>query len=258
VVEERAVSLLEEVVDWFADGDSWSGRRGIIHRLYEHVQMAGVATVAACVLALPGAVWLGHKRRFGTVAVNLANVGRAIPSFALLVIGIGAFGLLEYPVMGSFTAFLALVALAVPPLVTNAYVAVAEVPDELRDAAKGMGMSELDVLRRVELPVAAPLLMAGVRTAAVQVVATATIAAFVGAGGLGRFILDGNAVRDEAQIFAGALLVALLSLATEGGLALVQSLVTPRGLRYSEVPTGADAAAIAATADPPLHQRGTQ
>jgi osmoprotectant transport system permease protein len=252
------VSLIEEVVDWFADGDSWTGRRGVAHRLFEHVQMAGVATLAACVLALPGAVWLGHKRRFGTIAVNVSNVGRAIPSFALLVIGTKELGLVEYPIMGSFTTFIALIALAIPPLVTNAYVAVAEVPDDLRDAARGMGMSELDVLRRVELPVASPLLMAGVRTAAVQVVATATIAAFVGAGGLGRFIVDGYAVRDNVQIFAGALLVALLSLATEGGLALVQSLVTPRGLRYSEVPTGAGAAALAATADPPLQQRGTQ
>src|SRR3546814_1507132 len=133
---------------------------------------------------------------------------------------------------------LALVALAVPPLVTNSYVAVAQVPDDLRDAARGMGMTDVDVLRRVELPVAAPLLMAGVRTAAVQVVATATIAAFVGADGLGRFIIDGRAVNDQAEIFAGALLVALLSLLTDGGLAVVQSLITPRGLRDAGVPTG--------------------
>jgi osmoprotectant transport system permease protein len=225
--------------------------------LFEHVQMAGVATLAACVLALPVAVWLGHKRRFGTVAVNISNVGRAIPSFAILVIGTEELGLLEYPFMGSFTTFIALVALAIPPLVTNAYVAVAEVPDELRDAAQGMGMSEVEVLRRVELPVATPLVMAGVRTAAVQVVATATIAAFVGAGGLGRFIIDGYATGNQAQIFAGALLVALLSLATEGGLALVQSLVTPEGLRYAEVPTGAEAAARAAAPGATSDQRGT-
>lgn len=251
------MSLLEEVVDWFADDANWSGRRGVLRQLSEHVRMAGVATIAACLLALPVAIWLGHKRRFGTIAVNVSNIGRAIPSFAILVIGTEQFGLLEYPVIGSFTTFLALLALAVPPLVTNAYVAVAEVPDDLRDAARGMGMSELDVLRRVELPVATPLLMAGVRTAAVQVVATATIAAFVGAGGLGRFIIDGRAVNDQAQIFAGALLVALLSLATEGGLALVQSLVTPWGLRYAEVPTGAEAAAIAAAPDPTSDGRGT-
>lgn len=251
------MSLLQEVLDWFGDGDNWSGNRGVPHQLFEHVRMAGVATLAACVLALPVAVWLGHKRRFGTVAVNVSNVGRAIPSFAILVIATQEFGLLEYPIMGSFTTFLALLALAIPPLVTNAYVAVAEVPDDLRDAAQGMGMSQLEVLRRVELPVAAPLLMAGVRTAAVQVVATTTIAAFVGADGLGRFIIDGRAINDPAEIFAGALLVALLSLATEGGLALVQSLVTPRGLRYAEVPTGAEAAARAAAPLPSPDQRGT-
>jgi osmoprotectant transport system permease protein len=251
------MGFLGEVIDWFSDEGNWSGSRGVLHHLVEHIRMAGVATIAACLLALPLAVWLGHKRRFGTVAVNVSNVGRAIPSFAILVIGTEQFGLLEYPVLGSFTTFLALLALAIPPLVTNAYVAVAEVPDDLRDAAKGMGMSDVDVLRRVELPVAAPLLMAGVRTAAVQVVATATIAAFVGADGLGRFIIDGRAVNDQAEIFAGALLVALLSLATEGGLALVQSLVTPRGLRYADVPTGAEAAAIAAVPHPTPDGRGT-
>lgn len=245
------MGLLADVVEWFTDPSHWEGRRGILHQLAEHTRMSAVATVAACLLALPPAVWLGHRRRFGTVAVNVSNVGRAIPSFAILVIGTQRFGLLEYPVIGSFTTFLALVALAVPPLVTNGYVAVAEVPDDLRDAARGMGMSEVEVLRKVELPVAAPLLMAGVRTAAVQVVATATIAAFVGAGGLGRFIIDGRSVNDQAQVFAGALLVALLSLLTEGGLALVQSVVTPRGLREADVPTGAEAVAIAATAEPP-------
>jgi osmoprotectant transport system permease protein len=254
---EGAVNLVHEVVDWFTDADNWSGRRGVLHQLTEHVRMAGVATLAACLLALPIAVWLGHKRRFGTVAVNVSNVGRAIPSFAILVIGTQQFGLLEYPIIGSFTTFLALIALAVPPLVTNAYVAVAEVPDDLRDAARGMGMAEREILWRVELPVATPLLMAGVRTAAVQVVATATIAAFVGADGLGRFIIDGRAINDQAEIFAGALLVALLSLATEGGLALVQSLVTPRGLRYAEVPTGAEVAARAAAPQPTEDGRGT-
>lgn len=240
------MSLVGEVIDWFADPASWQGRRGIIHQLFEHVRMSGVAILAACALALPPALWLGHKRRFGAVAMNVSNVGRAIPSFAILVLGTELLGLLEYPVVGSVTAFIALVALAVPPLVTNAYVAVAEVDDDLRDAGAGMGMTDLQVLRRVELPVAAPLVMAGVRTAAVQVVATATIAAFVGADGLGRFIIDGRAVNDQVRIFAGALLVAGLSLLTEGGLALLQSVVTPRGLRAGGVVTGADGAAITA------------
>lgn len=244
------MSLLEEVVDWFADADSWTGGRGVIHQLYEHVRMSGSATVAACLLTLPVAVWLGHRRRFGAVAVNVSNVGRAIPSVALLVLGNQAFGLREYPVIGSFTTFLALVALAIPPIMTNAYVAVAEVPDDVRDAARGMGMSGLEVLRRVELPLAVPLLLAGVRTAAVQVVATATIAAFVGADGLGRFIIDGYATRDYAEVFAGAILVGLLSLLTEVGLALLQSAVTPRGLREADVPTGGDMA-FAVAADTP-------
>jgi len=251
------MSFVHEVLKWFGDAGNWTGRRGVIHQLFEHVRMSGVAIVAASVLALPPAIWLGHRRRFGTVAVNVSNIGRALPSFAILVIGTQQLGLLEYPVLGSFTTFIALVALAVPPLVTNAYVAVAEVPDDIRDAARGMGMSELEMVRRVELPVAAPLLMAGVRTATVQVVATATIAAFVGADGLGRFIIDGRAVNDQAEIFAGALLVALLSLLTEGGLALVQSLVTPRGLRYADVPTGAEAAAFAVAAAPTPDGRGT-
>lgn len=251
------MSFLHEVMQWFGDGGNWTGRRGVVHHLFEHVRMSAVAMAAASVLAFPPAIWLGHRRRFGTAAVNVSNIGRALPSFAILVIGTQQLGLLEYPILGSFTTFVALVALAVPPLVTNAYVAVAEVPDDLRDAARGMGMSELDIVRRVELPVAAPLLMGGLRTASVQVVATATIAAFVGADGLGRFIIDGRAVNDQAEIFAGALLVAVLSLVTEGGLALVQSLVTPRGLRYADVPTGAEAAALAVAAAPTPDGRGT-
>lgn len=251
------MDLLRDVLEWFADGDNWSGRRGIWTQLREHVRMSGVATLAACLIALPPAVWFGHRRRFGSLAINVSNVGRAIPSFAILVLANKEFGLLEYPLIGSFTTFLALVALAVPPLVTNGYVAVAEVPDDLRDSARGMGMADLEVLRRVELPVAAPLLMAGVRTAAVQVVATATIAAFVGAPGLGRFIIDGYAVGNRTMIFAGALLVAALSLVTEAVLAVVQALVTPTGLRGAELPTGAEAAASAAVTEPAPDGRGT-
>jgi osmoprotectant transport system permease protein len=244
----RPVNFLHDVVTWFNDPSHWRGEHGIPNRLVEHIQYSVCAIVASIILAVPIAVWLGHRRRFGTAAVNVSNVGRAIPSFAILVLGAQAFGLLELPVMGSFTTFIALVCLAVPPLMTNSYVAVAEVPDEVRDAARGMGMSESGILRRVELPMAVPLLMAGVRTASVQVVATATIAAFVGAGGLGRFIIDGRAIFDNTEIFAGALLVALLSLITEVTLGLTQRMLTPRGLR-AEVVT-ARAAAVAATPIP--------
>ncbi|CAN5176557.1 ABC transporter permease [soil metagenome] len=228
------MDFLHDVFVWFNDPQNWEGRRGILHQLYEHVRLSGVAIIAAMALALPVAVWLGHKRRFGTVAMNVSNIGRAIPSFAILVIGTQVFGLQRVPIIGSLTTFIALVALAVPPLVTNGYVAVAEVDSDIRDSARGMGMSDRQLLWRVELPLAVPLLMAGVRTAAVQVVATATIAAFVGADGLGRFIIDGNATRDEVEIFAGAFLVAVLSLATEGILAAIQVLLTPKGLRGAE------------------------
>jgi len=238
------MNFLRDIAHWFNDPAHWRGPGGIPHRLLEHTQYSVCAVVAAVVLAVPVAVWLGHRRQFGTVAVNVSNIGRAIPSFAILVLGAQQFGLLELPVIGSFTTFIALVALAVPPLVTNAYVAVAEVPDEVRDAARGVGMSEVQILRRIELPIALPLLMAGVRTAAVQVVATATIAAFVGAGGLGRYIIDGRAVFDNTEIFAGALLVALLSLVTEVVLGTAQRVLTPRGLR-AELVT-ARAAAVAA------------
>jgi osmoprotectant transport system permease protein len=229
------MGLLSDVVTWFNDPSHWRGERGIPNRVAEHAQYSVCAIVAAVLLAVPLAVWLGHKRRFGTVAVNVTNIGRAIPSFAILVIGTQIFGLYELPIIGSFTTFIALVALAVPPLVTISYVAVAEVDDEVRDAARGMGLSDSQVLRLAELPLATPLLMAGIRTASVQVVATATIAAFVGVGGLGRYIIDGRVLPNPAdrdvQIFAGALLVALLSLATELLLGLAQKWLTPRGLR---------------------------
>jgi osmoprotectant transport system permease protein len=246
--EGGALTVLGDVVSWLTDSANWSGPRGIWTRLVEHVQMSGWAVLAACLLALPLAVWLGHHRRLGSLAVNVSNVGRAIPSFAIIVIGTQLYGLKQWPLVGSMTTFVALVALAVPPLVTNAYVAVAEVPDDLRDAARGTGMSGRQALWRVELPVAVPLLAAGVRTAAVQVVATATIAAFVGAGGLGRFIIDGNAVRDDVRVVAGAVLVAALCLITDGVLAVAQSLLTPRGLRgHHQVATGEEAVAEAAT-----------
>jgi len=237
-----------EVVRWFNDPAHWRGDRGIPNRVFEHVQYSVCAIVAAVILAVPLAVWLGHRRQFGTIAMNVSNIGRAVPSFAILVLGTQLFGLLEYPVIGSFTTFIALVALAVPPLVTNAYVAVAEVPDELRDAARGMGMTEGEILRQVELPVAAPLLMAGVRTAATAVVATATIAAFTGAGGLGRFIIDGRATFVNEEIFAGAVLVAGLSLITELGLGGAQRWLTPRGLR-TEIAAGR-AAVVASPSTP--------
>jgi osmoprotectant transport system permease protein len=178
---------------------------------------------------------LGHLRKGGVVVVNLANVGRALPSLALLILAQSVFGI------GAKPAYVALVALALPPIVTNTFIGVRDVDADAREAAKGMGMRGTQVLLRVELPLAMPLVVAGVRTAAVNVVATATLAAVIAGGGLGRFIVDGLAQRDTPQAFAGALLVAILAVITESGLGLVQrrlaapSATVPDGPREEEL-----------------------
>lgn len=226
--------LLVQTFDALRDQASYRGTTGITARVVEHIRISVVPVVVAVLLAVPVSLWLGHKRRFGLLVINVSNVGRAVPSFAILVIGNELMGRQEQPVIGIVAVFLALVALAVPPIVTNTYVGVAEVPDDVRDAARGMGLSEGQILRRVEIPLAIPLIMTGIRTSAVQVVATATIAAQLGAGGLGRFIIDGFATRRSGgfvDVIVGALLVALLALATDLLLGGVQRLLTPRGLR---------------------------
>ena len=222
-----SVEFLSDVVGWFTTAANWQGNGGIVHRTVEHVAMSGAAMLAALALALPAGLLLGHTGRGALLAVNLSNIGRAVPSFALLVLGAQLFGI------GATPAFLALVALAVPPIVTNAYVGVREVDHDVVEAARGMGMGEGRILSRVEIPVAVPLVMAGVRTAGVQVVATATLAAVVGWGGLGRFIVDGLAQGDRVKLFSGAVLVALLSMLTELALAVLQRFLTPGGLRQT-------------------------
>ncbi len=221
------MSIFEEVLRWFLDPAHWDGTFGIPNRLWEHVQMSFLATLTAAVLALPVGVVLGHYGRFGNLAINVSNVGRALPSFGILVLAVPLFGI------GAAPAFIALVALAIPPIVTNSYVGMRDVDPELKEAARGLGMREHVALLRVEMPVALPVIMAGIRTAGVQVVATATLAAVVAWGGLGRFIVDGFAQRDDVQIFAGAILVAVLAMLAELALAGLQWLATPRPMRAS-------------------------
>jgi osmoprotectant transport system permease protein len=219
------VKFLGDAIQWFGTADNWRGTAGIPHRLYEHVVMSLAATLTAAVVALTVGILLGHLNRGGWLAINVSNVGRAIPSFAILVLAVQVFGI------GAKPAFLALVALAIPPMVTNSFVGVREVDADVRESARGMGMTGAQVLRRVELPMASPLIMTGIRTSAVQVVATATLAALVAWGGLGRYIIDGLNQRDYVQVFGGAVLVAALSVVTELVLAGVQRLVVPAGLR---------------------------
>lgn len=217
------MSFFADVVGWFTTAAHWRGENGIPHRLSEHLLLSVVCVLVAAAVALPIGVGLGHVGRGGAVAVNLANVGRAIPSFAILVLATEMVGI------GVRPAFVALVALALPPMVTNAYVGVRGVDPEVREAARGMGMTGAQVLGRVELPLSLPLVLAGVRTAAVQVVATATLAALVAWGGLGRYIVDGLAQRDFVQVFAGAVLVAAVATLTEVALAALERAVTPFG-----------------------------
>jgi osmoprotectant transport system permease protein len=245
------MGLLLDVIDWFRDLANWRGTSGIPNRMVEHITMSFSALLAAVVVALPIAVWLGHRRRFGALAINVSNVGRALPSFAILVVLSLMLGTEDRPFIGNVPTFVALFALAIPPIVTNAYVGMAEVPDEIRDSAKGMGLSDMQSLRRIELPMAVPLIMAGVRTSAVQVVATATLAAVIATGGLGRYIVDGFAVQDNVRVFAGAVLVALLAFLTEVSLSLLQSRITPAGVRPPRRLEQRAAAATATAVAPP-------
>ena len=218
------MELLGDVVRWLSAGEHWRGDDGIPHRLWEHVAMSGSTVLLACLIALPVALWLGHIGRGGVLAVNVSNAGRAIPSFAILVFAVQLFGI------GSKPAFVALLALAIPPILTNGYVAMREVDQDVREAARGMGMTGRQLLLRVEAPLAVPLVMAGIRTSAVNVVATATLAAFVGWGGLGRFIEDGRAQGDQAMLVSGAVLVAVLAMSTEVALGRLQKRVSPPGV----------------------------
>lgn len=224
------MSFLSEVFHWFLTPAHWQGTAGVPNRLWEHILMSAAATITAATLALPVGIGFGHFGRGGNLAINISNVGRAVPSFAILVLALQLLGI------GARPAFVALVALAIPPIVTNSYVGLREVDPDVREAARGMGMRDRELLLRVELPIALPLIMAGIRTAAVQVVATATLAALVAWGGLGRYIIDGFAQQDYVQLFAGALLVALLSIAVELGLAGLQRLTMPAGLKALEAP----------------------
>jgi osmoprotectant transport system permease protein len=228
-------SFLGDLVDFFGNGDNWQGDEGIPTLLREHLQLTAVSVLAAIVVAVPIGMLLGHLRRGGAVAINVANVGRALPALALLIVGVQVVGIgdpggLLAPVL-SYPAFIAMVVLALPPILANTYVGVAGVDDETREAATGMGMNGRQVLRRVEVPMAVPLIMAGVRTATVAVIATATLAAYVDAGGLGRYIVDGVRLQDDVKVFAGGLLVALLALTVELALAGVQRGLTSPGIR---------------------------
>jgi osmoprotectant transport system permease protein len=224
-----------DVFDYLTNHDQWHGNESIPNLAVQHVQLTIVSVLVAAIVALPIGILLGHVRTGGALAVNIANIGRALPAFALLILAVQWVGIgdptgILTPVQ-SVPAFIAMFALAVPPMLANAYVGMASVDDEIRESARGMGMNARQMIWRVELPNAVPLIMAGVRTATVAVVATATLAAYVDSGGFGRYIVDGFAVNDNVKVFAGGLLVALLAISLEMILALVQRAITSPGIR---------------------------
>ena len=219
------------VWEWLADPANWTGSAGVWARVAEQLAITLTAVGIAAVIALPTGIVTGHTGRFGMLVTSVANLGRAIPTFGLLLLfaSITAIG------VGSLAAVLALILFAIPPIVTNANVAITSIDPQVRSAARAMGMSGHQVLWQVELPLGVPLLFAGLRTALVQTTATATLAAFVGGGGLGRYIIDGFALQDQTLVFVGIVLVAVLTVGMELVLGLVQRGLTPRGVAIARV-----------------------
>jgi osmoprotectant transport system permease protein len=222
--------VIGDVVDWFRDSDHWHGAGGVPTLLGQHALLTSFSMLIALAVGLPVALWLGHRGRGGTFAVNLSNIGRAIPIVALLsLLSLGVFGTGELGPFGrsGLATLVTLALFALPPIVTNAYTGMTEVDRDMVEAARGMGMSEVEVLRRVEMPLAMPLVVAGIRLAVVQVWATATIAALVAGPGLGRIIVHGYESFQTAEVVAGSLIVAVVALVLELALAGVQKLMDP-------------------------------
>jgi osmoprotectant transport system permease protein len=222
------VNTIGDAVEFLLDPDSWWGPRGILARLQAHVWISFVATSFAALVAIPSAVLLAHRRRAPTLSVAAVNVGRAIPSFAVVALVLPfsirwGFGL------GFWPTAVALIVLAIPPMFTTTYTGIAGTPPESVEAASGIGMTDRQVLRRVELPAATPLIMTGVRISSVQVVATATLGAVVGYDCLGSFIIAGLArgSAGRAEVIAGAFLVAALALVVDIALDRTQRALTP-------------------------------
>jgi osmoprotectant transport system permease protein len=214
---------------WLLAGSHWKGYNGIPARVLQHVELSAAPILIAALIAIPVGMYVGHTRRFQFLSVSTANVGRAIPSFAILVIAFVVVSKVAPTLAFGFTpTVIALVLLAVPPILTNTYVGIQAVDADTVEAARGMGMTERDVILRLEVPLAVPLIMAGLRTAAVTVVATATLSAFIGGGGLGRYIVDGFAQSDAPKLISGAMLVAVLAVVTEASFGLLERAISPR------------------------------
>ena len=216
-------------IAWLADPGHWSGTDGIWLRLGQHVELSAAATVLAALFAVPAGLAVGHTRRAEFIAVQTANLGRAIPSLAILSLAY-VIALINVPTLafGFLPTLVALVLLGIPPILVNTYVGIQQVDPDTVEAARGMGMTGRQILRRLEIPLAAPLIVTGLRLAAVTIVATATLSALIAGGTLGRYIVDGYAQQDIPKVVGGAILVALLAIATELTFSLLGRLTSPR------------------------------
>jgi osmoprotectant transport system permease protein len=225
------VTVFADTWEYLTSAASWSGDRGMLHLLLQQLLLSVTALLVAALVGLPIALWLGHLGRGGLLAINISNIGRAVPTFALLALLVTADfpGTREFGPYGraGLSTLIALALFALPPIITNSYVAVREVPPELKQAADGMGMTGLQKFARVELPLARTLIVSGLRLALVQVWATATIAALVAGPGLGRVITDGFYRTNYGKGLAGAVVVALVALALELLAAGAQRLADP-------------------------------
>ncbi|HYZ10164.1 MAG TPA: ABC transporter permease [Pseudonocardiaceae bacterium] len=225
--------MLLDVVGWFADAGNWAGSDGMLLRLGEHLWITLRVVLVACLVAVPLGLAVGHTGCGGVGLVGLANAMRALPTLGLVT-----FLFLLYP-SGELSTLIALVVLAVPPVLAGTYAGVQSIEPQVLDAARGMGMTGLQRLVQAELPGSLPLLVGGVRSAVLQVVATTVVAAYVGVGGLGDPLLVGLAIRDYTQVVAVAILTAALAVMLDLLLAAVQRMVVPRGLRLARAPAWA-------------------
>ncbi len=225
------MSVVTDTVEWLTDSVRWSGDDGIPHRLLEHVGYTAETIAIAAVIAVPLGFWIGHTGRFRSVAVALTGAMRALPTLGLLTL------IALYLGIGLTPPLIALVVLAIPPLLAGAYAGVEAVDSQTVDAARAMGFTEWQILTRVEIPLGLPIIVGGIRSAVLQVVATATVAAYVGLGGLGRYLIDGQAVSDYPQMAGGSVVVVALALVLDGVFAALQSLAS--GRRPAARPVGA-------------------
>jgi len=225
------MEFLGQVLAWYTDPANWTGNNGIPLRLWQHLSLSVVSLAVGIAIALPIGLYIGHTGRGARFAVAVSNIGRAVPSLGWLGIAYPiSTGLFQRAGIGFLPAFIGLVALAIPPIVTNTYAGLRSVDPELREAARGMGMQERQLLMQVEVPVALTVILAGIRVSAVAVIATAPLAALVGGGTLGSYILQGLALSDEVKVFAAAVMVALLAILTELAFAWLQRRAVSPGL----------------------------